>query len=241
VVAVGPGVRRLHVGDRVYGYDMKGGFYAEYTNVKESRLAPIPTSVDPREAGALGADGITALLGLQDQLGLRHGESLMIVGASGGIGHLAVQLARRIGARVFAVASHQDGVRLVQGLGADATVDGRKDDVSKAARDFAPNGFDAALVLAGGDDVNGWLDIIRKGGRIAYPNGVEPEPRPPEGVKALPYDGTPSAEAFDRLNALIGNEPFHVELGHVFELDQLPEAQRAVEKHHLGKLAVRIH
>lgn len=241
VVAVGPGVRRLHVGDRVYGYDMKGGFYAEYANVKESRLAPIPKGVDPREAGALGADGITALLGLQDQLGLRHGESLMIVGASGGVGHLAVQLARRIGARVFAVASRDDGVKLVKGLGADATVDGRKDDVSKAAREFAPNGFDAALVLAGGDDVNGWLDAVRKGGRIAYPNGVEPEPRPPAGVKALPYDGTPSAEAFDRLNGLIGTEPFHVELGHVFELDQLPEAQRAVEQHHLGKLAVRIH
>ena len=83
--------------------------------------------------------------GLDDVLGLKPGESLMIFGAGGGIGHLAVQLAKRMGARVLAVASGDDGVALAKRLGADVVVNGRKDDVAAAAREFAPAGLDAAL------------------------------------------------------------------------------------------------
>lgn len=241
VVAVGPKVRRLHVGDRAYGYQMEGGFYAEYVKLKESHAAPVPKGVDVKEAGALGADGITALRGLDDELRLRKGQSLMIIGASGGIGHMAVQLARRIGARILAVASRPDGVKLVKKLGADTAIDGRSEDVTRAAREFAPEGLDAALVLAGGDDVNEALKAVKQGGRIAYPHGVEPEPRAPEGVTLLAYNGTPSAEAFDRLNRLIGDAPFHVELGKVYELDAAAQAHRDIGKHHLGKFALRIH
>jgi NADPH:quinone reductase-like Zn-dependent oxidoreductase len=241
VVAVGPKVRRLHVGDRAYGYQMEGGFYAEYAKLKEDSAALIPKGLDVKEAGALGADGITALRGLEDQLRLRSGQSLMIIGASGGIGHMAVQLAKRMGARVLAVASQSDGVKLVQRLGADVAIDGRSEDAAKAAREFAPEGLDAALVLAGGDDVNEALEAVKKGGRIASPNGVEPEPRAPKGVELLAYNGTPSAEAFDRLNELIGVAPFHVELGKVYELDEAAQAHQDIGKHHLGKLAMRIH
>jgi NADPH:quinone reductase-like Zn-dependent oxidoreductase len=83
-------------------------------------------------------DAMTALRGLDDTLALKPEESVMIFGASGGIGHLAVQLAKRMGARVFAVASGSDGVALVTRLGADAVVDGHKDDIVAAARQFAP-------------------------------------------------------------------------------------------------------
>jgi NADPH:quinone reductase-like Zn-dependent oxidoreductase len=241
VVAVGPEVRRLRVGDRAYGYQMEGGFYAEYARLEEGRAAPIPKGVDAKEAGALGADGITALRGLDDELRLRTGESLMIIGASGGVGHLALQLAKRMGARVLAVASRPDGVKLVRKLGADVAIDGRSEDMRKAAREFAPEGLDAALVLAGGDDVNEALRAVKKGGRVAYPNGVEPAPSAPKGVELLAFDGTPSAEAFDRLNRLIGDAPFHVELGKVYDLDEAAQAHREVERHHLGKLALRIH
>lgn len=241
VVAVGPKVRRLHVGDRAYGYQMEGGFYAEYVKLKESHAAPVPKGVDLKEAGAMGADGITALRGLDDQLRLRKGQSLMIIGASGGLGHMAVQLARRIGARVLAVASRPDGVKLVKRLGADTVIDGRSEDVARAAREFAPEGLDAALVLAGGDEVNEALKAVKQGGRIAHPNGVEPEPRAPEGVTLLAYDGTPSEEAFDRLNRLIGDDLFHVELGKVYELDDAAQAHRDLGKHHLGKFALRVH
>jgi NADPH:quinone reductase len=241
VVATGPKVRTFRVGDRAYAYRMAGGFYAEYAKLKEKDAAPIPPGVSPEEAGALGADGITALRGLDDQLKLRRGQSLMIYGASGGIGHMAVQLAKRMGARVLAVASGSDGVDLVRRMGADAAVEGHHEDVAPAAREFAPEGLDAALVLASGKTLRPALACVKRGGRIAYPNGVEPEPEAPEGVSLLAYDGVPSAEAFARLNALIGQEPFHVELGRVYRLEDAAQAHRDVDKHHLGKLALRIH
>ena len=93
VVAVGKGVERFGIGDRVYAYGYEGGFYAQYVVVKEDEAAIVPPNLPTEEAGALGADGVTALVGLEEKLKLRAGESLMIFGASGGIGHLAVQLA----------------------------------------------------------------------------------------------------------------------------------------------------
>jgi NADPH:quinone reductase-like Zn-dependent oxidoreductase len=241
VIAVGAKARRFRPGDRVYCYAFDGGCYAEYAAVEESGIAPIPHGLSEAEAGALGADGITALRGLDDQLRLTPGESLLIYGASGGIGHLAVQLAKRMGARVLAAASGADGVALAEQLGADVAVDGKREHVRQAVRDFAPAGLDAALVLVFGETLEPALGELRKGGRVAHPHGVEPVPRLPEGVTRLPYDGLPSRDAFDRLDRLIGQGPFHVELGKVFPLDEAAEAHRAIARHHLGKLALRIH
>jgi NADPH:quinone reductase-like Zn-dependent oxidoreductase len=241
IVAVGRGVRRFRVGDRVYAYSMEGGFYAEYVALDEDEIAPIPQGLSAEEAGALGADGVTALRGLDDQLHLAAGQTLMVYGASGGIGHLAVQLAKRMGARVLAVASGPDGVELVRKLGADAAVDGKRDDVGRAARDFAPGGLDAALVLVHGESLAPALAAVRKGGRIAHPNGVEPAPTAPDGVTLLAYDGEPGRDAFERLNRLIAAGPFHVELGRVYPLEEAARAHREVGQHHLGKLALRIH
>ena len=108
VVAVGTEVERYQVGDRVYAYSFEGGFYAEYVALAEYEIAPIPRGLSTEEAGALGADGVTALRGLEEQLHLAEGQTLMVYGASGGLGPLAVQLAKRLGAKVLAVAS---GVR----------------------------------------------------------------------------------------------------------------------------------
>jgi NADPH:quinone reductase-like Zn-dependent oxidoreductase len=243
VVAVGEGVERLEVADRVYAYAVEGGFYAQYVAVEEDETAIVPANVPTEEAGALGADGVTALTGLEDKLKLRAGEDLMIFGASGGIGHLAVQLAKRIGARVLGVASGQDGVDLVRRLGADAAVDGRSgpESVARAVRAFAPEGVDAALVLASGEALQQALGGMRKGGRVAHPNGVEPRPEGPPGVEVTAYDGVPSPEMFERLNRWIAVGPFHVELGRTYDLDDAAQAHRAIGQHHLGKLALRIH
>jgi hypothetical protein len=96
-------------------------------------------------------------------------------------------------------------------------------------------------VLAGGAAVNATLEAVAKGGRVAHPNGVEPVPKAPRGVQVLAYDGIPDARAFDRLNRLIGDAPFHVELDRTYRLEEVARAQEDVEKHHLGKLALRIH
>jgi hypothetical protein len=127
VEAVGSQVKRFKKGDRVYGISFlnpKGGFYAQYAVVKETSLALIPGKLTMPQAAAMAVDAVTALAGLDTTLGLKNGESLLIFGASGGIGHLAVQFAKRMGARVLAVASGDDGVAFVRGLGADEVVDG---------------------------------------------------------------------------------------------------------------------
>jgi NADPH2:quinone reductase len=154
-----------------------------------------------------------------------------------------VQLAKRIGARVLGVASGQDGVDLVRRLGADAAVDGRSgpESVARAVRAFAPEGVDAALVLASGEALQQALGGMRKGGRVAHPNGVEPRPEGPPGVEVTAYDGVPSPEMFERLNRWIAAGPFHVELGRTYDLEDAAQAHRAIGQHHLGKLALRIH
>jgi NADPH:quinone reductase-like Zn-dependent oxidoreductase len=242
VVDVGSQVRGFEKGDHVYAAELvhpKGGFYAEYTAVKARGASPIPGTLTVEQAGAMPIDAITALRGLDDTLGLERGESVMIFGASGGIGHLAVQLAKRMGARVFAVASGEDGVALVKRLGADAAVDGHTDDVLAAARRFAPGGLDAALVTAGGDAAERALQAVRDGGRVAYPNGVEPEPKGRPDIEVASYDGEIGPDVVATLNRLIGAGPFEVYVAHVFPLDRAADAHRALDKHHLGKLALK--
>ena len=243
VAAVGESVNRFKEGDRVYAAELgnaKGGFYAEYAVVNADNTSLIPDDLKMEEAAVLLTDGLTALKGLEGVLRLQPDESVMIIGASGGIGHLAVQLAKRLGARVFAVASGEDGVSFVKSLGADAAVDGRSDKVLDVAREFAPDGIDAALVTTGGEATDRALSAIRSGGRIAYPNGVMPAPTAPERASAEAYDGEGGRAAIDRLNELIESGPFEVHVDRVFPLEEAAAAQAALTTHHLGKIALRV-
>ena len=243
IAAVGEDVTRFKEGDRVYAAELanpKGGFYAQYTAVKADNASLIPRHLTIEQAAVLPSDGLTALTGLLKVLGLKSGESLMVFGASGGIGHLAIQLAKRLGAKVFAIASGDDGVQFAKKLGADTAVDGKGDDVLSAAKKFAPNGIDAALVTAGGDKTNRALSAIRKGGRIAYPHGVMPEPAAPQGVAIQAYDGEASPELIARFNELIESGPFQVQVDRTFRMGEVSKAHEALTKHHLGKIALRI-
>src|ERR1044071_4013343 len=175
VAAVGAQVQRFKEGDHAYALALvnpKGGFYAEYAAVKADNVSAIPRKLTIEQAGVMPSDALTALRGLDEILKLKKGESLMVFGAGGGIGHLAVQLAKRMGARVFAVASGDDGVALAKRLGADALANGRKDDVEAAARSFAPNGLDAALITAGGGGAHPGLRAMNKNGGVCFPKGV---------------------------------------------------------------------
>lgn len=242
VIAVGGGVQKFAVGDRVYGWgfgNAKGGFFAEYAAIKQRDLAPIPDGISIEEAGALAVAGITAMQGL-DQLEVEAGDDVVIFGASGGVGHVAVQLARILGLRVFAVASKRDGVELVRRLGADGVAEGHDRSLRRHLREFAPGGFAGALVFTG---ARGWkreLQLVRTHGTIAYPDGVEPSPVVPRGRRRAMYDGEDSPRAFARLNDLIERGPFHVELSHMYPLDATAQALRDVQHHHIGKLAIEI-
>ncbi|MFY9550550.1 MAG: NADP-dependent oxidoreductase, partial [Thermoanaerobaculia bacterium] len=153
VAALGSRAKRFHVGDRVYAYDYinpKGGFYAEYIAIREDKVGHVPGVLNLRRAGAVPVTGLTALQGVDDTLHLKRGETVIIHGASGGVGTIAVQFAKLRGARVFATASGRSGVALVKRLGADVAVDGKRLDIAEAARRFAPEGVDAVLAFAGG-------------------------------------------------------------------------------------------
>ncbi|HKQ90283.1 MAG TPA: NADP-dependent oxidoreductase [Blastocatellia bacterium] len=243
VAAVGESVSRFKKGDRVYAagfLNPKGGFYAEYAAVKAELVSHVPDGLTIEQAGVMSGVAITALRGLDDTLRLKPGESVMIFGASGGVGHMAVQLAKRMGARVFAVASGDDGVALAKSLGADAAENGQIDDVLAAARVFAPEGLAAALLTAGGETAEKALSAVRDGGRIAYPSGVQPEPQARSGVQVYSYYGDPDAEIIGRLNRLIGIGPFKAHIARTFPLDQAADAHRALNDHYLGKLALRV-
>jgi NADPH:quinone reductase-like Zn-dependent oxidoreductase len=174
----------------------KGGFYAEYAAVRADKVAPVPRPLDLLHAGAAAATGMTALQGVDDALHVRKREAVIIHGAAGGVGSLAIQFAKRRGARVLATASGRDGLALVRRLGADAAVDGRREDIVAAARRFAPEGVDAVLAFAGGKSLTRCLDALRRGGRVAYPNGVEPPPRKRRGLRVMSYDGIPECASF---------------------------------------------
>ena len=243
VEEVGNQVHNLKRGDRVYGINLmspKGGFYAEYAAVKANNAAVIPRALSTRDAGALAVDGVTALDGLDKTLHLKPGESILILGASGGVGHLAVQLAKRMKARVLAVASGRDGVDFVKRLGADQVIDGHREDIRNAAREFAPDGLDAVLLTAGGKPAEQAIAALRKGGRAAYPNGVEDVPQAHDGVKIMSYNGEPDPRTFAKLNELIDGGPFEVHIARTFKLEDAAEAQRALDSHYLGKLALAL-
>jgi NADPH:quinone reductase len=242
IEAVGTGVRNFKVGDKVYGQGFmnpKGGFYAEFVALAEELVAPAPKSLLPVEAAALAVPGLTALHGVDGALHIKSGDSLLIFGV-GSVGHAAIQLAKRLKARVIAVASSDDGVALAKAAGADVAVNSTIGGVAAAARKFAPEGLTAVLATVNGKGLDEAIAAIRQGGRVAYPTGVTPPPRGRPGVEAVAYNGEADRESFDRLNALIGAGPFKVQVDQVFPLSDVAAAHAAIQRHHLGRMALTI-
>lgn len=120
VVAVGPGVTRLAVGDQVFG--MAKGSFAQYALAAEGKLVVKPPALGDTEAAVMGISGLTALQALRDGGDLQPGQHVLILGASGGVGTYAVQIAKALGAEVTGVCSSEK-VDFVQSLGADHVLD----------------------------------------------------------------------------------------------------------------------
>jgi len=246
VVAIGASVTRFKVGDAVYGYcwdNLKGGFYAEYVSAPSDCIAKLPRGISLEAAGALGASGLTALSGVDRALNLKRGDNVIIHGASGAVGTLAVQLAKLRGARVLATASGEEGVALVRRLGADVAIDGRTGDIAAAARAFAPKGADAVLAFAGGDALEKCLDALRAGGKFAYPTGVEPVPKSRPGLNTIPYDALFGDQKVQwaELNRAVEAMKFEVPIAATFALAEAADAHRKVEAGGVrGKVVLKI-
>lgn len=244
VAAVGSSARGFKIGDEVYSYNWdnpKGGYYAEYVAVPAERVGHVPRGLSLRDAGAIATSGLTAIQGIDDALHLKSGQTVIIHGASGSVGSLAIEFAKLRGARVLATASGEDGSAFVKRLGADAVVDGRSGDIAAAARAFAPGGADAILALAGGGALERCIDALRPGGRVAFPNGVSPEPKARKGMTVIGYDAIAGVQEFERLNQAIEATNLQVPIAAEYPLADAAKAQQRMETGHvLGKIVLRI-
>jgi len=240
IVAKGNAVKNFRVGDRVWGSNIEGGFYAEYVTENAKNIGHVPQRIDLLHAGAGTVTGLTALQGIDDVLRVRKGEKVLIFGASGAVGTLAVQFARRKGATVIATASGSDAARMVRQLGARYVIDARSRDVANQLKRLAPKGIDAALVLAGGRNLEQFLDHIRPAGRVAYPNGVEPAPKKRRNVKVRSYNAEAGPREFARLKTAVEKAGLKVPLME-FPLAKAAKAHERLERGHiLGRIVLRV-
>jgi NADPH2:quinone reductase len=153
-------------GRRVAALVGSGG-YAEKVLVPESLLIPIPDEVDDDQAAAMLLQGLTAMALVQRCARIEPGETIVVEAAAGGTGTIAVQIAKRAGAKVIGIASSEEKRALVEGLGADATVDSHADDLGEAIREA--NGgerVDAVLHMSGGDAFDAEMGVLAPLGRM---------------------------------------------------------------------------
>jgi NADPH2:quinone reductase len=238
IVAVGSDVHGFKVGEKVYGTGM--GFYAEYVKVRADHIARVPRGLDLTQASILAISGLSALQGIDDVLQLKVGQTLIIHGAAGGVGTVAIQLAKLRGVKVLATASTDEGLVLARKLGADAVVNGRTGDIAAAAKQFAPLGVDAVLGLAGGDALEHCIDALRPGqGRVAYMYGLEPIPRPRGGIRMVLYSFVGGTSELERLNKAVEAAKLRVPVAGEYSIADAAAAHKRLEAGHLlGKIVL---
>lgn len=172
VDAVGPGVTRFVEGDAVYGCaaGVKGrdGAYGEYVIVDAELMAPKPEALDWRQTAALPLVTITAWEALIDRCRVRPGDHVLIHGGAGGVGHIALQIAKAQGARVATTISSADKADIAHRLGADETINYKQEAVADyVERLTAGRGFDVVFDATGGSDIATSFAGVRVNGQVA--------------------------------------------------------------------------
>lgn len=239
--AVGAGVSGFAPGDRVFGVVTKSylgdGSFGEYVTVPAAvGLAKLPAEVAFDEGGVLGLAGTTAVDALR-ALDLQAGQTVLIAGATGGVGVQAVQLAALAGAHVIATAHGPEAQAQMLRLGAAEVVD-HKGDMAAAVRAAHPAGVDAALHLAG--DLGALLPLLREGGRLASALIMSPEQMPAGATNVAPIYANPTPETLDLLAANQAQGKTRVVIERTYPLAEAPQALRDFMGGKLGKLAIVI-
>jgi NADPH:quinone reductase-like Zn-dependent oxidoreductase len=175
VVQLGYGTTGLTVGQRVFGLAdwTRDGSLAEYTAVEARNLAPLPADIDHTVAAAVPISGLTAWQGLFDHAQLKTGQTVLIHGAAGGVGSIAVQLAHELGARVIGTGRAADREAAL-GLGADAFVDLQADRLEEVGE------VDVVFDAIGGEVLERSAQLVRAGGTLVTIVGP-PKVRPADG------------------------------------------------------------
>jgi NADPH:quinone reductase-like Zn-dependent oxidoreductase len=248
VEAVGRTVTRFRPGDEVYAFVLAGGF-AEYTRVPENVLGRKPANLSFEQAAAVPLAALTALQGLRDHGRVRPGQRVLIIGASGGVGTFAVQLAKLFGAEVTGVSSTRN-LELVRSLGADSVIDYTRED-------FAGNGrrYDLIFQLAGTRSPSDCRRALSRRGRLILSSGesdgrwVGPMDRI---VKAAalspfvpqtlaPFEARQSSEDLQVLTELIEAGKLTPVIDRTYPLPETPEALRYLEQGHArGKVVITV-
>jgi NADPH:quinone reductase-like Zn-dependent oxidoreductase len=246
VEAVGDGVTGIMVGDEVVGVGV--GAFAEYATARPAKLAPKPTNLSFEEAATVPTTGCTALQGLRDVGKVRSGQSVLVIGAAGGVGSFAVQIAKAFGAHVTGVCSTSK-VELVRSIGADEVIDYTRDEIVDATRRYDVI-FDSAgsreasylrqaltpkgtLVLAGGEGGGRWLGM----GRVMRAKAMSPF----VGQKMTNFLGRPKAMDLLLLKDLIEAGKLTPVIGARYPLSGVPDVIRELGTGHgRGKVVITV-
>lgn len=221
-------------GDEVFG--LASGSYAELTLADESRIARKPAAISHEQAAAIPVAGLTAWQALFDRAGLEDGQSALIAGAAGGVGHFAVQLARHGGARVIGTGSERNR-DFVMGLGASQYVDYTREDVAAAV-----SGVDMALDTVGGDTTPALLEVLRPDGILVTIAAAPPEQAAAQrGVRAELLVMSPDSGELAQIAQLVADGEIHVEIAARFPLEEVAQAHAMSEAGHTrGKIVLTI-
>ena len=237
VEALGEGASSLAPGDEVFGVVMKpflgDGGWGEYLVVGEQHgIARVPDGLDLRTAGALGLAGVAGRNAI-DAIAPAAGELVLISGATGGVGAIALQYAAAAGARVIATARPGAEEEFVRGLGAAQVVD-YGGDLNAQVRAIAPAGVPAIVHLAG--DAGQLAGLLAAGGRIASTLGYGPD----QNAAAVAVMANPDTATLDRLAADAAGGALRVPITRTYPLAETPRALADFAVPHVGKLAITV-
>lgn len=240
VKEVGEDVSHLKAGDQVYGtaHIVSGGTgaFAEFTCAHAENTSRKPESVDFFEAAALPLVGSSSIQALEEHIQLKSGQKILIHGGAGGIGHVAIQVAKSRGAYVAVTVSARDK-DFVKSLGADEVIDYTSEKFEEKLKNF-----DAVFDTVGGETTNASFKVLKGGGVLVSMLG-EPDPELAKkyGVKAVGQSTKITTEHLERLRQLVDNGKLQVQIDGVFSLDDIQEAFKHLEKGHpRGKVVLSI-
>jgi NADPH:quinone reductase-like Zn-dependent oxidoreductase len=240
VEGTGAGVDGFAPGEAVFGVVMKpylgDGGLGELVATPSMFVAKVPAGVELATAGALGLVG-TAAIDAVDAIATGRGQTVLVVGATGGVGAIAVQLLKAGGARVIATAASDQERAFVNGLGADETVDYRGD-FAGAVRSLWPSGVDAALHFAG--DGPSTAAVVRSGGRLASTLGLSAEQVGRSDLSVVTVMASPVTATLERLAAAVADGSLRVPIQRTYPLADAPAAFADFAAGTLGKLAISL-
>lgn len=240
VAEVGEGVTQVGVGDSVYGQANavagNSGALAEFAVTKAGQVAKAPANLTFTEAASLPLVAASAYQALHEHFGLQSGQKLFIHGGSGGIGSIAIQMAKHLGAYVAASARGESTEQVAQ-LGADEVIDSESQDFATIIRDY-----DAVFDTVGGDDFDRCLSILKPGGvAVSMVAAADQSKATEQGVTALTQSTKVTTEKLDAVRGLVEQGVVKPQIARTFALDQVVEAFEAREGGKVnGKIVVSI-